>query len=81
MMLLEPLDSQVFTNISYTLTADMVFYMEKPGAIIMGMPKQLWNSQGRRLFQDSFDNFIVVYDFTDKVFHLKTEGEVIGLPQ
>ena len=36
--LFEPLDSQVFTNVSYILNEDMVLYMEKPGNIILGMP-------------------------------------------
>ena len=48
--LLNPLDSQVFTNISYTLSEEMVFYMEKPGSLIMGMPKSLWAQQGMQIF-------------------------------
>ena len=41
-----PLDSQVFTNVSYTISEEMVYYMEKPGSIIMGMPRDLWIKYG-----------------------------------
>lgn len=64
--LLAPLDSQVFTNISYTLSDDMAFYMEKPGSIIMGMPKSIWLSHGQRIFLESFDSYIVVFDLDEK---------------
>lgn len=57
-----PLDCQVFTNVSYTLSEEMVYYMEKPGSIIMGMPKNMWIKQGQRVFNDSFDTYIVAYD-------------------
>ena len=67
-----PLDSQVYTNVSYTLSQDMVYYMEKPGSIIMGMPKHLWTSHGQRVFTDSFDTYIVVYDLQERTFHRKT---------
>ena len=67
-----PLDSQVYTNVSYPLSQDMVYCMEKPGSIIMGMPKHLWTSHGQRVFNDSFDTYIVVYDLQERAFHLKT---------
>ena len=50
----------------------MVYCMEKPGSIIMGMPKHLWTSHGQRVFNDSFDTYIVVYDLQERAFHLKT---------
>lgn len=33
----EPLDAQVFTNITYAISAEMVMYMDKPGSLIMGV--------------------------------------------
>ena len=56
------MDSQVFSNVSYALSEEMVFYMEKPGSIVMGMPQHLWTSHGRRVFEQSFDTYIVVFD-------------------
>lgn len=52
----------MFSNVSYALSEEMVFYMEKPGSIVMGMPQHLWTSHGRRVFEQSFDTYIVVFD-------------------
>ena len=60
--LMHPLDAQVFSVISYTLSEEMVYYMEKPGSVLMGMSKSLWQSSGQRVFKESFDPYIVVYD-------------------
>ena len=78
---MHPLDSQVFSVISYTLTDDMVYCMEKPGSVLMGMAKSLWNKSGQRVFQESIDTYIVAYDLQEKVFHLKNPDEPIGLPR
>ena len=79
--LIYPLDCQVFTNVSYTISEEMVYYMEKPGSIIMGMPRDLWMRYGQRVFRDSFDTYIVIYDLKEHIFHLKTPEEPIGLPR
>ena len=79
--LMHPLDAQVFSVISYTLSEEMVYYMEKPGSVLMGMSKSLWKSSGQRVFQESFDPYIVVYDLQERHFHLKNPTEPIGLPR
>ena len=61
-----PLDSQVFTSLSYPISEDMVYCMEKPGSIIMGISKSVWLKCGQRVFTDSFDTYIVAYDIEEQ---------------
>ena len=76
-----PLDPQVFSNVSFPLSEQMVFLMEMPGAIIMGMSKQQWARSGAEVFRKSFDTYVVVFDLEEKVFHSKMPGEPLGLPR
>ena len=79
--LFEPLDSQVFTNVSYALNEEMVIYMEKPGSIILGMPQSLWLKSGQQVWRQSFDTYIVVFDLVTKEVLTKTDDMVVGMPK
>ena len=78
--LLEPLDTQALFGITYALSEEMVFFMEKPGSLILGMSKGLWTKVGYQVWLQSFDTYIIAYDITKGVFHSKTP-EALGLPR
>ena len=48
--LLEPLDTQALFGITYALSEEMVFFMEKPGSLILGMSKGLWTKVGYQVW-------------------------------
>ena len=74
-LLFEPLDAQVFTNITYAVSEDMVMYMDKPGSLVMGMSNSLWNKHGMPYWQKySFDTFIVVFDIKSALFYTKNDN-------
>ena len=78
--LLEPLDTQALFGITYALSEEMVFFMEKPGSLILGMSKSLWTKIGYQVWIQSFDTYIMAYDISKGVFHQKTP-EPLGLPR
>ena len=70
----------MFGNITYVLSEDMVYYMEKPGALVLGMPKSIWTKRGYQVWLESFDTYIVAFDLPKQCFHCKTDDPV-GLPK
>jgi hypothetical protein len=76
--LFEPLDAQVFTNITYAISADMVMYMDKPGSLIMGVSQSLWTQHGLPYWTNhSYDTYIVVYHIKERSFMSKSEDGII----
>lgn len=70
----------MFSNITYVLSEEMVYYMEKPGSLLLGMPKSVWTKYGYQVWLQSFDTYIVAFDITKQSFHFKTDDPV-GLPK
>lgn len=70
-ILFRPLDFEVFANVTFAYTPDMVFLMEKPGSIVLGMAEKTWKMSGFSLWEQSFDKFIVAFEIESGIFHTK----------
>jgi hypothetical protein len=80
LILFAPLDSNVYTNISFAVSPDMVMYMDKPGSLLMGMSESLWRQHGQPYWsKHSYDPFTVIFHVEERLFMTKDEfGQVLS---